>query len=231
MLPSTAILLLSGGLDSLVNAALARERHTVVRAVTFDYGQRAAAREIAAAANICVHWHLAHTVIALPWLHALTTTALVNRSAMMPAFHPTDAELNDAERVRSSANAVWVPNRNGVFINVAAAIAESMNAQWIVTGFNAEEAATFPDNTPEYVDRANAALEFSTLSRPTVVSYTQAMTKFDIVQCALAHDIPLQWCWPCYDGGTQWCGHCESCARFQRAVTRAGLVYDTLRPS
>lgn len=228
---STAILLLSGGLDSLVNAALARERHTVVRAVTFDYGQRAVAREIAAAANICAQWHLAHTVIALPWLHALTTTALVNRSATMPVFHPTDAELNDAPRVRSSASAVWVPNRNGVFINVAAAMAEGMNAQWIVTGFNAEEAATFPDNTSDYVDRANAALEFSTLSRPTVVSYTQAMTKFDIVQCALALDIPLQWCWPCYDSGAQWCGRCESCARFQRAVTQAGLVYDTLRPS
>lgn len=215
----------------MVNAALARERHTVVRAVTFDYGQRAAAREIAAAANICAQWNLAHTVIALPWLHALTHTALVNRSATLPAFHPTDAEFNDVARVRSSANAVWVPNRNGVFINVAAAMAESMNAQWIVTGFNAEEAATFPDNTPDYVARANAALEFSTLSRPKVVSYTQAMTKRDIVQCALDHDIPLQWSWPCYESGEAWCGHCESCARFQRAVMQAGLAYETLRLS
>lgn len=215
----------------MVNAALARERHTVVRAVTLDYGQRAAVREIAAAAHICAQWNFAHTVIALPWLHALTHTALVNRSATMPTFHPTDAALNDAELGRVSATAVWVPNRNGVFINVAAAMAESMNAQWIVTGFNAEEAATFPDNTLDYVDRANAALEFSTLSLPKVVSYTQVMTKRDIVQCALDHDIPLQWSWPCYESGEAWCGHCESCARFQRAVMQAGLVYETLRSS
>lgn len=209
----------------MVNAVLARERHGSIHAMTFDYGQRAAAREIAAAKQFCDRWHFHHTVIALPWLQQWTRTALVNPAAALPTFTPTDQALNDWQRAHASASAVWVPNRNGVFIQIAAALAESVRAEWIVTGFNAEEATTFPDNTAEFVARTNAALALSTLSVPQVVSYTQAMTKAEIVQCACVRDVPLRWCWPCYEGGETWCGQCESCARFQRALaTTAGVT-------
>ncbi len=225
---STAILLLSGGLDSFVNTALAREQHCTLHAVTCDYGQRAVKQEIAAATRICRHWNIAHQIITVPWLQEITRTALVNRTQQVPRFTATGTALNDVDRAHASAKAVWVPNRNGVFINIAAAIAESTGASWIVTGFNAEEAATFPDNTATFVERTNSYLEYATLSHPRVVSYTQSMTKADIVRCALARDLPLHWCWPCYEAGAQWCGTCESCARFQRAVEHAGGVFSVL---
>lgn len=214
-----AIVLLSGGLDSVVSAALARTQHRLALALTVDYGQRAYAREIAAAERFCRRWDVPHQVVALPWLANITTTALVNTNTPMPQY--AIADLSNQEHQTHSAAAVWVPNRNGLFLNIAAAYAETHRAQWIVTGFNAEEAATFPDNTPTFVERANAYLEYATLVHPRVVSFTQAMTKREIVACARTLDLPLDWCWPCYEGGTELCGTCESCVRFQRAMTEA----------
>lgn len=218
MTPSRAILLLSGGLDSLVSSAMARERHAITCALTFDYGQRAGAREIEAARALCDAWEIPHRVIVLPWLSDLTKTALVNPEGTLPRFDNALDTLDDPETSEASAKAVWVPNRNGVFLNIAAAFAESTASQWIVTGFNAEEAATFPDNSAAYVERANAYLELSTLATPQLVSYTQTMTKAEILEYAVRHELPLASCWPCYEGGEKWCGTCESCSRLRRAM-------------
>ena len=73
------VAILSGGLDSTVSLAAAVRKMQVVLALTFDYGQRAARRERAAAAKIARHYRVAHRVIRIPWLAGLTTTALVNR--------------------------------------------------------------------------------------------------------------------------------------------------------
>lgn len=212
----TGVALLSGGLDSVVSTALARAQHNIGLALTFDYGQRAAAREIASAARFCAHWTMRHEVIRLPWLEAITPTALVRTDQPLPAY--TAAALTDAEQQSRSATAVWVPNRNGVFLNIAAAVAEAQQIDWIVTGFNAEEAITFSDNSAAFVEQSNACFRLSTRTHPQVVSYTLAMEKREIAATARRLEIPLDWCWPCYAGGEHWCGHCESCARFQRAT-------------
>lgn len=215
-----ALLLLSGGLDSVVSAGLARRHHEVVLALTFDYGQRARLREIAAARYFCDRWAIRHEVVALPWLATCTTTALVNPAAPLPQFVSDD--LANTERQSASAAAVWVPNRNGLFINIAAVYAEHHNTPWIVTGFNAEEAVTFPDNSAAFVDRVNAALEYSTQVQARVVSFTQSMTKTEIVREARALEIPLDRCWSCYEGGDTLCGTCESCVRFATALQNIG---------
>src|SRR5262245_60288722 len=120
------VAILSGGLDSTVSMAAALQRMKIVLALTFDYGQRAAKRERAAAARIARHYAVPHKVIAIPWLGGITGTALVNRKAKIP-------HNEMSERL---AKAVWVPNRNGVFIEIAAAHAESLGANRLITGFN-----------------------------------------------------------------------------------------------
>jgi len=186
---SSAIILLSGGLDSFVSTAVARKRHKIILALTFDYGQRAAGREISAAGKMCGRWNIPHKVIRLPWLGSITHTALVNRKKHLPASSS------------SSAKAVWVPNRNALFINIAASFAESLGAGLIVTGFNKEEGATFPDNSAGFVRAVNGSLRTSTLVRPRVASFVQTMTKNDMVRYAICHGLPLDGCWPCYKGG------------------------------
>jgi 7-cyano-7-deazaguanine synthase len=147
-------------------------------------------------------------VIAIPWLAGLTGTALVNRKAKLPVN----------EMSERSAKAVWVPNRNGVFIEIAAAHAESLGATRLITGFNKEEAVTFPDNSPAYVNAVNKALSFSTANGVRVVSFTGTLEKKGIVNLGRRLNAPLKFIWPCYEGGRRWCGECESCLRSLRAL-------------
>lgn len=216
-----AIVLLSGGLDSTVNAKRALDDTGIGLALTFDYGQRAAGRETAAASLMCHQLGIAHRIVDLPWLAELGRSALVDQSILLPRI--TAPEL-DQPRVTAgeAARAVWVPNRNGVFVNAAAAFAEAIGADTIVAGFNREEGATFPDNSAEFVDAANASLALSTLSRPKLVSYTLGLTKVEIVGLGRQIKAPIASIWSCYRGGAEHCWECESCARLERALREAG---------
>lgn len=210
-----SILLLSGGLDSVVNTAIAVQKSHPILALTFDYGQRSARREIEAARRVARRYRIPHQVIKLPWLAKITTTGLVNRRRKLPQLQTL--ELDQKSKTLRSASAVWVPNRNGIFINIAAGFAETLHADLIITGFNAEEAATFPDNSADYVRRVNQSLAWSTLKRPQVFSFTQKLTKRKIVRLAHRIGAPLHLVWSCYEGGHKMCGKCESCLRFKRA--------------
>lgn len=216
-----SVLLLSAGLDSLTNLAIAVKTSQIVLAITFDYGQRSARQEIKMAKKICKHYGITHEVIAIPWLKKLTHTALVNRSRKIP--HPTAKNLNEYSVSLQNAKAVWVPNRNGVFINIAAAYAESLGASEIIVGFNKEEAATFPDNSEKYLKQVIASLSSSTLSKVKVHSYTLRLNKKEIVKKALEFGVPLQYVWSCYEGKSLMCGQCESCKRLQRALSANAL--------
>jgi 7-cyano-7-deazaguanine synthase len=216
-----AILLLSGGLDSAVAAHLARKAARPVLALTADYGQKAAGRELAAAYRIALSLGVPHRTIFLPFLRECAKGALVEHGRDVP--RPALGDLDDtAGRAQDSARAVWVPNRNGALIAAAATYAESGGAGMVVVGFNREEAATFRDNTREFLEATNAALAFSTSNRVRVVSPTLEFDKVEIVRAAVREAIPIELCWSCYLGDVEPCGTCESCLRFRRAVTAAG---------
>jgi len=210
------VTLLSGGLDSVVATTVAVQQHTVALAITGDYGQRAAQAEIAAAHAVCDALGLEHRVVGLPWLGDITRTALVDTEQNLPKL--AASELDAEDKTTASAAAVWVPNRNGVLINVAAAHAESLGCDVVVCGFNAEEGATFPDNTGEFAAAATTALSFSTLSQVRVWSPTQDLTKREIVALGRKLGAPLEHVWSCYGPGPKACGECESCLRLARAM-------------
>lgn len=221
---SKAIVLLSGGLDSQVSMALAATRFELVQAITCDYGQQAVRQEIAAARQFADYYHCPHRVISLAFLADVLQSALTQSTpASLPQFEP--GELADSARCRDTAKAVWVPNRNGLFLNIAAAIAEKEGADWIICGFNKEEAATFPDNSQEFIDMANLFFHFSTANSVRVWSGTIDFDKTQIVQSALDRQIPLDFFWSCYRGDSdKMCGRCESCARAIRALKAAGVL-------
>jgi 7-cyano-7-deazaguanine synthase len=213
------ISLLSGGLDSVVATTVAAREGTVELALTADYGQRSATAEIAAAQGVCRELGLKHRVVELPWLAQITATALVNTGSDLPELKPD--ELDDAGKTAASAEAVWVPNRNGILINIAAAFAESLGCDTVVCGFNAEEGQTFPDNTPEFAEAATQSLSYSTLNKVRVWSPTQDLTKAEIVALGRRIGTPLDLVWSCYQPGPDPCGICESCLRFRRAMREA----------
>lgn len=217
----SAILLLSGGLDSTAAAWLLPGEVRPALALTADYGQRAARREAAAAYAIAGELGIPHRTVHLPFLREATRSPLVNREVPVP--EPAPADLDHPERSRETAELVWVPNRNGVLIAMAATWAEAGGARFVVCGFNREEARTFPDNSPEFIERTNEALNYSTRNRVRVLAPTIAMEKPEIAARAFAAGAPLHRCWSCYLGDEQPCARCESCLRFDRALGTAGL--------
>jgi 7-cyano-7-deazaguanine synthase len=220
MSKSKAISILSGGLDSSVATAMARRELDVRLAITFDYGQKAAQREIECAGEFCRTFHIDHRVIELPWLRGISHSALIDGREKIPLPERRDPDA-DAEK---NARSVWVPARNSLFVSIAASVGESMGFDAIVCGFNAEEARTFPDNSTQFIDAANEMLKFGTLNRMKLAGPVSRMTKVDIAKKFFELDLRPDLIWSCYDGRELMCGLCESCLRTRRAFDGAGLL-------
>lgn len=215
-----AVILLSGGLDSALNLALAARDKRADLALTMRYGQRAEAAEMHAARALCAHYGVEWKAVDVTWLGEVNPTALTRAKAAMPK--PTTAELDSLEASDASMRAVWVANRNGVFLNIAAAWAEALGSAEVLTGYNREEAATFPDNSAAYLEAMNHAFSFSTLNKVKAASYTIEWDKSQILQEALRLGLPLDKVWSCYEAGPARCWKCESCKRSERALLGAG---------
>ncbi len=238
-----AIVLLSGGLDSVVSLALVKssspppacpapagqpvaalsnsplkslasetfsDKNNVTLALTFDYGQKSAAKEIEASSKIAKYYGIEHKVIKLDWLKEITHTALCSNEEV-----PTGEALKNSDQ---SAKSVWVPNRNGLFLNIAGAFADADGYTNIIIGANKEEAQTFPDNTQEFITRVNEEFEFSTRVRPKVIVPLIDCDKTEIVRIALEKKVPLNLLNSCYKNTPKHCGICESCVRLKRAL-------------
>lgn len=216
-----SVVLLSAGLDSSFNLYRALQDTEVILAVSFDYGQRAAEKEITQAAKLTEAVGVTHKVVELKWFSEFTSTALIRKSQTLPQSE--DIEIDSLEKSQASAKAVWVPNRNGIFLNIAAGFAEGLGAKWVIPGFNKEEAQTFPDNSEEFIEALTGSLEYSTQGRVGVKCYSHNLNKSEIVKEALALKLPLSELWPCYQAEDQWCRQCESCKRFLRALEVNGV--------
>lgn len=222
----SAVVLLSSGLDSSVALAIAREELDVRFALTFDYGQRAAQQEIDRACQMAAHFKVPHRSLILPWFNEFRSNSLVNSEGRLP--RPDVDQLSCNTYSKKSAQAVWVSNRNGVFIECAASFAEEHGVDYVIVGFNKEEAATFPDNSTEYIDAINHALSFSTRGKVSVLSHTSTLDKAEIVAKAKSLNFPFHMLWSCYEGRAQMCGSCESCMRLKRALHKNEVSYDAL---
>lgn len=210
-----SIILLSGGLDSLVSLALTKEKFNVELALIFDYGQKSVKKEIEASEKICKHYNIKHKVIKLDWLKKITQTSLVSEKEI-PKMSKKD--LLSFDSVCESAKAVWVPNRNGLFLNIAGCFADSFGYDYIIFGANKEEGLTFPDNTKKFTEIITQEFGYSTLNHPKVLAPLINSDKNDIVKLAIKHDIPLKFTRSCYSDSEKNCGTCESCIRLKRVL-------------
>ncbi len=203
-----SIILLSGGLDSLVALGVCNNKYGIELALTFDYGQKSAKEEISASKKIADFYKIEHKVIKLDWLKEITKTALVSEDEI-----PTE-HLG----TKDSSASVWVPNRNGLFLNIAAAFADSYKFDYIIFGANKDEGQTFSDNTEEFRNSVSKVFESSTLQKPIVIAPLINYTKSDIVKIAMEKSMPLELVRSCYRGGEKHCGLCESCRHLMRAL-------------
>ena len=208
MVMTKSIILLSAGLDSLVALGSCKDKYGVDLALTFDYGQKAVKQEISASKKICEYYKIQHKVIVLDWLKEITRTSLVSNENVPSVNLGT----------KESASLVWVPNRNALFLNIAASFADSFNYDYILFGANKDEAETFPDNTESFRSKISDLFQISTLAKPKVVAPLINFTKNDIVKVAMESNIPLEFVRSCYIGDEKHCGECESYKHLREAL-------------
>ena len=214
-----AISVLSGGLDSTVATAYYSDKYEI-HAITFNYGQRSAKMEIKSAKAVCGKLGIEHSVIDLPWLKKLGKSALTSDEDV-PELKID--ELDSKEICDETARKVWVPGRNVVFTAIATSFAEAENAEKIIVGWDLEEAATFPDNSKEFLDAFNNVLKIGTLEGVKIEAPVINMSKTEIVALGIKIDAPMDLSYSCYMGEEEPCGTCESCMRRIRAFKDAKL--------
>lgn len=215
-----AVVLLSGGLDSTTVAAIAREEGYEVFALTVSYGQRhqveiQAARTVAAALGVSRHVELAVDLSAFGG-SALTTGLPV----------PKDRALDDGE-----IPVTYVPARNTVFLSLALAWAEVLDARDIFIGVNALDYSGYPDCRPEYIEAFERLAALATKAgvegaRFRIHAPLIELTKAQIVMRGLALGLDYGLTHSCYDpapdGGP--CGRCDSCLLRAKGFADAGAI-------
>ena len=208
-----AIVLLSGGLDSTVSLAWAVREYNVTRAIFVGYGHKASRMEATGVTAIARRNKVEVSHIELPFFAQLCRSyeAINTHTTADSSERPSDAT--------GELRRVWVPNRNMVFVSIAAAFAEALGCEVVVAGFNVEEAEQFPDNSDEFVARMNRALELSTLSSVRLVCPLIGLCKAEILKMGIALEAPLELIYSCYEGNEMMCGECMSCLRLKKAIS------------
>ena len=216
MSQSTAIALLSGGLDSATAAALALEAGDRVIGLSFDYGQRHR-RELDAAAAIAKHLGLAeHHCIAVN-LASWGGSALTDASISLPTDGTEDGCIPPT----------YVPGRNTVFIAIGLSLAEARGAARLVLGVNAVDYSGYPDCRPDYLNAFQDLADLASKSGreghgAQLWAPLVEWSKVRIVEEALRLGVPIATTWSCYSGGAAPCGVCDSCRIRDAALREAG---------
>ncbi len=218
---NSAVVLLSGGLDSSVLLHEVRRRlgSGTLHALSFYYGQKHAreldmARIQAAAAGVA-----SHRVVDISFFKELTAgrSALTDDAIPVPDL----ASLSAAQLVQPPT---YVPNRNMVLLSLAAAQAEAVDAQDVFYGAQAQDRYGYWDCTPEFVDRINAVLALNRVRPVSVQAPFVAFSKADIVRLGAQLGVDFSNTWSCYRGVPPACGACPTCVERQAAFREAGLV-------
>ncbi len=205
------IALLSGGLDSAVSLVKLEvdPRYHVLKAIMIDYGQRAFLQERKASSSLAQYYGIPYQVLTLDWLKDLLPEGLKRESNIE---NPTQLYQ------------VWVPNRNGLFLNMAAAMAEGYGAKYVTFGANVDEAqAGFPDNGVPFYESLNQTLQYSTRNGVEVMAPVGHLTKIEIAQLGKDLGLPFKYIWSCYEAEDLHCGKCASCLHLKRATKAVGL--------
>ena len=216
-----AVVLLSGGLDSMVTAAMAKEQGFRLHALTIDYGQRHQ-RELQSAQAIAQELGVERHVRLPLDLRQFGASALTDDIAV-----PKDGVGDDIP-------VTYVPARNLLFLSLTTAFAESSGASDLFIGVNALDYSGYPDCRPEFIasfaETARLGTKQGVEGEPfTIHAPLQHMTKADIARECHRLGLDPAWSWSCYDPTPEGlaCGLCDSCRLRQKGFAEAGVEDST----
>ncbi|PYX32171.1 MAG: 7-cyano-7-deazaguanine synthase QueC [Acidobacteria bacterium] len=210
---SRAVVLLSGGMDSCVCAALAARDHDAA-AVHVSYGQRTEKRERSSFEGICDRLGIRDRLIVRnDALRAIGGSALTDANIAVP----------ESQEVGTGVPVTYVPFRNAHFLAVAVSWAEVLGAEKIYIGAVEPDSSGYPDCRPAYYRAFNEVVKTGTKEGAIeIVTPLIAMRKADIVRLGLEVGAPFDLTWSCYQREDRACGVCDSCVLRLRAFREAG---------
>jgi len=218
----TAIVLLSGGLDSTTCLAIAQSEGFEVVALSFRYGQRHT-NELECAAAIARSAGVEHLIVNID-LAAFGGSALVDDSIEVPKHESVE------ELTADSVPVTYVPARNTIFLSFATAVAETRGAHDVYIGVNAVDYSGYPDCRPEFIEAFELMANLATREgveggRLCIRTPLIDLTKAQIIQRGLELGVDYSVTLSCYDptddGGS--CGHCDACLLRARGFADAGI--------
>lgn len=212
---SRAVVLLSGGMDSCVCAAVAARDHEAA-AVHVSYGQRTENRERQAFLGICdrlgIHQRL---LVRNDALRAIGGSALTDETIAVPESHAIGHDIP----------VTYVPFRNAHFLSVAVSWAEVLDADKVYIGAVEQDSSGYPDCRPAYYGAFNEVVRTGTKEGTIqIVTPLIGMRKSEIVTLGLELGAPFDLTWSCYSREDRACGVCDSCVLRQRAFREAGTT-------
>jgi len=210
-----AVVILSGGMDSATSAYIAKKEGYEIIALHFNYAQRTQKRELKAFNDICDELNVEKRyVIDLPFFKQIGANALVDKNLDVPT-----------EGLKPGIPITYVPFRNGIFLSIAAAVAEKEGASAIYIGVVEEDSSGYPDCTQGFIRHMQDAINAGTKPETKIELKTPLidLKKEDIVKKAIEVGVPLRLTWSCYKNEDKACGVCDSCRLRLKGFEKAGI--------
>ena len=219
-----AVVLLSGGMDSVAALYETLEHSQVVAALSFHYGSKHNDKEIPFAAHHAAKFGVPHLVIPLDFIGKHFASDLLASGGEIPKGHYEEATMKSTV----------VPFRNGIMLAIAAGFAESREAQGLVIAAHAGDHAIYPDCRESFMQAMGAAIGQGTYAQIELVRPFIALTKAQIAARGAELGVDFARTWSCYEGREMHCGECGTCVERREAFLLSGVPdptgYESITP-
>ena len=224
-----ALVVCSGGLDSVTLAYKVANEGTLSSLLSFDYGQRHV-KELDFARQCADQLDVNHTIIDLSQVGVHLTSALTPLSAPFSNSSPPSAnDIPDGHYAESSMKTTVVPNRNAIMMTIAYGLAASQRADTVAMAVHGGDHFIYADCRPDFIEAFAAMQNLALDGVATVSLYTPFLhkDKADIVHEGVRQHVPFAQTWSCYKGRDQHCGRCGTCVERREAFHLANVTDPT----
>jgi len=211
-----ALCVMSGGMDSTLSAYMMKDGGYDIIGVHFNYDQRTQTKELECFHKICNDLNVQEKyVLDLDFFKQLGASALTDKSIAVPT-----------NGLEEGVPITYVPFRNGIFLSMAAAIAEKEGAEVISIGVVEEDSSGYPDCRESYIKSMQDSINLGTKDETNIEIKMPLvhLQKSQIVQKSLELNVPLDHTWSCYKNEKEACGVCDSCRLRLNGFKLAGIV-------
>ncbi len=217
-----AVCVMSGGMDSTLSAYMMKNDGYEIIGVHFNYNQRTQTKELKCFNNICEDLDVKEKyILDLDFFKQLGTSALTDKTIDVPTAG-----------IEKGVPITYVPFRNGIFLSMAAAIAEKEGAEVISIGVVEEDSSGYPDCRESYIKSMEQSINLGTKDETSIEIKMPLvhLQKSQIVKKSLDLAVPLELTWSCYKNEDKACGVCDSCRLrlngFKLAEVKDPIIYE-----